>query len=82
MNRSDLQELHYITIISNIPSIMTKGILSHKRSKRINHNSVAMEEIQERRKKKIVPGGVIGDNFLLKGKLRKTDCLIDQINSR
>jgi len=36
---------------------MTKGILSHKQSKKIDHNSVAMEEIQERREKKIVPGG-------------------------
>lgn len=57
MKRNELQELHYITTITNFPSIMTKGILSHKRAKRINHNSVAMEEIQERRKKKIVPGG-------------------------
>jgi len=36
---------------------MSGAILSHKRSKGINHNSVAMEAIQERRKKKIVPGG-------------------------
>jgi len=57
MNRSDLQELHYVTTIRNVPSIMSRGILSHKRSKKINHNSVAMEEIQNRRKNKIVPGG-------------------------
>jgi len=36
---------------------MSEGILSHKRAKKINHNSVAMEVIQERRGKKIVPGG-------------------------
>ncbi|MBS3906795.1 MAG: DUF4433 domain-containing protein [Syntrophaceae bacterium] len=57
MNRNDLTGLHYITTISNVPSIMTRGILSHKRSKKINHNSVAMEVIQERRDEKIVPGG-------------------------
>jgi len=57
MDRNDLTELHYITKIRNVPSIMTKGILSHKQSKKIDHNSVAMEEIQERREKKIVPGG-------------------------
>ena len=57
MNRTDLQELHYITTIRNVPSIMSVGILSHKRVKKINHNSVAMEVIQERREKKIVPGG-------------------------
>ena len=36
---------------------MSKGILSHKRAKKISHNSVAMEVIQERREKKNVPGG-------------------------
>ncbi len=41
----------------NVPSIMSKGILSHKHAKKINHNSVAMEEIQDRREKKVVPGG-------------------------
>ena len=57
MKRNELEELHYITTIRNVPSIMSKGILSHKRAKKINHNSVAMEVIQERRGKKIVPGG-------------------------
>jgi hypothetical protein len=57
MKRNDLEELHYITTIRNVPSIMSKGILSHKCVKKINHNSVAMEVIQERRKNKIVPGG-------------------------
>jgi hypothetical protein len=57
MERCDLQELHYITTIKNVPSIISRGILSHKRSQEINHNSVAMEVIQERREKKIVPGG-------------------------
>ena len=57
MNRTDFQELHYITTIRNVPSILSRGILSHKRSQEIKHNSVAMEAIQERRKKKIVPGG-------------------------
>ena len=57
MRPSDLQELHYITTIRNVPSIMTRGILSHKRLKKINHNSVAMETIQDRRENKVVPGG-------------------------
>ena len=57
MNRNELEELHYITAIRNVPSIMSEGILSHKRAKKINHNSVAMEEIQDRREKKVVPGG-------------------------
>jgi hypothetical protein len=57
MKRNELEELHYITTIRNVPSIMSKGILSHKRAKKITHNSVAMEVIQERREKKVVPGG-------------------------
>lgn len=57
MNRNDLKELHYITAVRNVPSIISRGILSHKQSKELNHNSVAMEVIQERRKKKVVPGG-------------------------
>ena len=57
MKRNDLQELHYITAISNVASIMSHGILSHKRAKRIRHDSVAMQEIQARREKKSVPGG-------------------------
>jgi len=57
MNRNDLGELHYITPIGNVASIMSKGIFSHKRSKKIQHDSVAMQEIQDRRKKKVIPGG-------------------------
>jgi hypothetical protein len=57
MNRSDLRELHYITTISNVASIITHGILSHKSAAKVRHTSIAMEEVQERRKKKIVPGG-------------------------
>jgi hypothetical protein len=57
MKRNELEEFHYITTISNVPSIMSNGILSHKLAKKINHNSVAMGEIQDRRKDKLVPGG-------------------------
>lgn len=57
MKRNELEEFHYITTIRNVSSIVSNGILSHKRAKKINHNSVAMNEIQERRKKKLVPGG-------------------------
>lgn len=57
MKRSDLHELHYITPIQNVPSIMNHGILCLHKAKRLNHTSVAMQEIQEIRAKKIVPGG-------------------------
>ena len=55
MNRRDLEELHYITAISNVPSIMSLGILSHNQAKNLSHDSVAMEEIQNRRKNKRIP---------------------------
>ncbi len=58
MERHELTELHYITPIGNVPSILRQGILSHIRLQRVEHESVAMEEIQDRRAKVIVPGGL------------------------
>lgn len=55
MNRNDITELHYIAAISNVPSILQLGILSHTRSKKIPHSSIAMQEIQELRKNKKIP---------------------------
>ncbi len=57
MDRNQLQELHYMTPISNVPSIMKDGLLSHNRAKNIVHVSRAMAEIQKARVKKVVPGG-------------------------
>ena len=56
MNRADLPELHYITPIENVPSILQHGILSHERAARLKHRSVAMQEVQDRRSKVVVPG--------------------------
>lgn len=55
----DIKELHNIMPIANIPSVMEHGILSHnlRRRSRILSRSVAMQEIQDRRKNKIVYGG-------------------------
>jgi hypothetical protein len=57
MKRSDLHELHYITPIQNVPSIMNHGILCHQKVRQLNHASVAMQKIQEIRAKKVIPGG-------------------------
>ena len=57
MNRADIQEFHYITPIENIRSILTGGILSHRRAAAYRHRSVAMTEIQLIRSKKQVPQG-------------------------
>ncbi|KJJ85783.1 hypothetical protein OMAG_000337 [Candidatus Omnitrophus magneticus] len=35
MNLSDIQELYFITAISNITSIMSDGIFSHNDSERV-----------------------------------------------
>lgn len=57
MTFDDLEELHYITPLANLKSIIQSGILSHQKAERVSHSSVAMDEIQERRKKVVVPGG-------------------------
>mgnify|MGYP000859446795 CR=1 FL=1 len=57
MHRDDLEELHYITPINNIPSIMRHGILSNKRADRLEHETVALWEVQERRENKRLPTG-------------------------
>jgi len=57
MQRSELAELHYITPTANLLSILSRGILSYNRVKRVNHQSVAMNEIQDRRANVTVPNG-------------------------
>jgi len=57
MEPNELTELHYITPISNIRTILEHGILSHNRAQRIQHNSVAMAEVQARRSEKNIPKG-------------------------
>ncbi|MDO8436566.1 MAG: DUF4433 domain-containing protein [Nitrosomonadaceae bacterium] len=51
-------ELHCIMPIANAPSVMTNGILSHEQAAKLAHRSVAMAEIQDRRDKVHVPGGL------------------------
>jgi hypothetical protein len=55
MRRDQLPELHYIAPLENIRSIMDRGILSHRRAARIDHQTVALEEVQERRDQRGVP---------------------------
>jgi hypothetical protein len=44
--------------IENISSVLEFGILSHERTKVLKHRSVAMQEVQDRRDRKRVPGGL------------------------
>lgn len=57
MNRTRVTELHFITPFVNLESIKELGILSHVRAESVRHTSVALEEVQDRRVGKRVPGG-------------------------
>jgi len=57
MTREELPELHYIAPFANMVSICQGGILSHRRAGKVVHQSVALEEVQARRRNKWVPGG-------------------------
>ena len=57
MRAEDLHELHYIAPIANVPSMLQHGLLSHSRAQHLPHVSVALDVIQERRRKVVVPGG-------------------------
>ena len=53
-----VKELHCIMPISNIKSVMERGILSHERAAKLEHRSVALQPVQERRDRMRVPGGL------------------------
>jgi ssDNA thymidine ADP-ribosyltransferase, DarT len=57
MDRDEVKELHFITSIDNLASILRRGILCHNRAERIEHRSVASAEVQDRRRGKRVLGG-------------------------
>ncbi len=59
MEREQLKELHYITHVDNVPSICAAGVLSNRRAARLDHRSVADPEVQNRRKRKRVPSGLL-----------------------
>ncbi len=57
MIRAELHELGYIVPIATVPSILERGILSHRRANQIPHESIAQQVIQDLRAKVIVPNG-------------------------
>lgn len=57
MTRAELHELGYIVPIGTVPSIIERGILSHRRAGKIAHASIADQDVQDLRAKKIVPNG-------------------------
>lgn len=62
MDRARVTELHYIAPITNLHSIVERGILSHNTAQRVDHASIAEQDVQDRRAGKQVPaGGVLHD---------------------
>jgi hypothetical protein len=53
-----VKELQCIMPLANIESVLQRGILSHDGASKIDHKSAAMQEVQDRRDKKRVPGGL------------------------
>jgi hypothetical protein len=51
-------EFHCIMPIDNVPSVMQHGILSYEQAAKLDHHSVAMQPIQDKRDQKNVPGGL------------------------
>ncbi len=56
---SRVKELHCIMPIENISSVLTRGILSHNRSKDIQHADISMIDVQKIRDKIKVPNGMM-----------------------
>lgn len=50
--------LYNIQAIDNVPSIMRRGLLSNEKASRINHVSIAMNEVQARRDLVRIPNGL------------------------
>jgi hypothetical protein len=57
VTRAELEELGYIVPIATVPSILRRGILSHRRADSVSHESIALQGVQDHRAKVIVPNG-------------------------
>ena len=51
-------EFHCIMPMANVPSVLERGILSYERAAKIQHHSVALQPVQDKRDQKQVPGGL------------------------
>lgn len=57
MKRHEISELHNIQHVSNLSSIISKGILCHTTAAPLAHTSVADPQVQQIRAKVVVAGG-------------------------
>jgi hypothetical protein len=51
-------EFQNITLIKHVPSILQHGIVSYAGAKKLPHESIALQAVQDERDKKQVPGGL------------------------
>src|SRR5262245_22111864 len=58
MDRARVTELHFMTPMVNLESILEHGIVSHERCGRLRHTSIADEDVQTLRSRIRVPGGL------------------------
>ncbi len=58
MRFDQLRELHYICHSANIPSVLLRGILCHDEASKHEHEDISMQDVQDRRKNRAVPGGL------------------------
>lgn len=56
--RTGNRHLYNITAIENIPSIMRRGIICYDSARKLQHNSIAMNDVQARRAAKRVTNGL------------------------
>jgi len=54
----NLEEFQNIMPISNIPSVLNHGILSHEMGSRLPHTSVALQSAQDSRDQVRIPNGL------------------------
>jgi hypothetical protein len=57
VQRENVKRLYFITSISNVPSILEHGLLSHRRASRLPHTDISLASVQDIRATKRVPGG-------------------------
>ncbi|CAN5489666.1 hypothetical protein BH24ACT7_BH24ACT7_19680 [soil metagenome] len=58
VRRDEVGELHYMTHVDNLTSILRQGLLSHAACAQVPHRSVASPEVQARRARRSIPGGL------------------------
>jgi hypothetical protein len=58
MDRDMVTELHYIAPIANLPSMARWGLIRHNLAAKVQHASVALGSVQDRRAGRRLPWGV------------------------